>query len=84
MPIRAETSLTIDHQENVGKKREKRKYGATQEKAASSELRGILLVMKITFGAPNFVGILQIFQKCLQQSTYRKSEENPRTFDFAY
>ena len=76
MPIRAETSLTIDHQENVGKKREKRKYGATQEKAAGSELRRILLVMKITFGAPNFVGILQIFQKFLPQSTYRKSVEN--------
>ena len=35
----------------MGKKREKRKYGATQEKAAGSELRRILLVMKITFGA---------------------------------
>ena len=43
--------MTIDHQENVGRKREKRKYGATQEKAAGTELRRILLVMKITFGA---------------------------------
>ena len=42
--------MTIDHQENVGRKREKRKYGATQEKAAGTGLR-ILLVMKITFGA---------------------------------
>ena len=33
VPIRAETSLAIDHQENVGKKREKRKYGTAQEKA---------------------------------------------------
>ena len=43
--------MTIDHQENVGRKREKRKYGATQEKAAGTELKRILLVMKITFGA---------------------------------
>ena len=35
----------------MGRKREKRKYGATQEKAAGTELRRILLVMKITFGA---------------------------------
>ena len=42
VPIRAETWLTIDHQENVGKKREKRKYEAAQEKAAGTELRRIL------------------------------------------
>ena len=50
--------MTIDHQENVGKKRERRKYGATQEKAAGSELRSlrILLVMKITFGAKRKTG----------------------------
>ena len=35
----------------MGRKREKRKDGATQEKAAGTELRRILLVMKITFGA---------------------------------
>ena len=35
----------------MGRKREKRKYGATQEKAAGTELRRILLVMRITFGA---------------------------------
>ena len=45
VPIRAETSLTIDHQENVGEKREKRKYGTAQEKAAGSHLG------KNTFGA---------------------------------
>ena len=38
--------MAIDHQENVGKKREKRKYGATQEKAAGSELRRILYSVK--------------------------------------
>ena len=43
IPIRAETSLTIDHQTNVGKKREKRKYGTAQEKAAGSHLREIHL-----------------------------------------
>ena len=43
--------MTIDHQEKVGKKREKRKYEAAQEKAAGTELRRLLLVMKITFGA---------------------------------
>ena len=48
--------MTIDHQENVGRKREKRKYGATQEKAAGTELRRILLVMKITFGAKKRTG----------------------------
>ena len=30
--------------------------------------------------SPNFVGISQMFQKFLPQSTYRKSEENPRIF----
>jgi len=44
--ICAETSLTIDHQENVGKKREKRKYGTAQEKAAGSQLRRIHLEQK--------------------------------------
>ena len=34
--------------------------------------------------SPIFVGISQIFQKFLPQSTYRKSEENPRIFNFAY
>ena len=48
--------MTIDHQENVGKKREKRKYGATQEKAAGTELSRILLVMRITFGAKQRTG----------------------------
>ena len=43
--------MTIDHQEKVGKKREKRKYEAAQEKAAGTGLRRLLLVMKITFGA---------------------------------
>ena len=42
VPIRAETSLTIDHQEDVGKKREKIKYGTAQEKAAGSQLRFFL------------------------------------------
>ena len=32
--------------------------------------------------SPIFVGISQIFQKFLPQSTYRKSEENPRIFEF--
>ena len=36
VPIRAETSLVIYHQENVGKKREKRKNGKAQERAAGS------------------------------------------------
>ena len=48
--------MTIDHQENVGKKREKRKYGATQEKAAGSEARIILFVMEIIFGAKKKTG----------------------------
>ena len=39
VPIRAETSLIIDHQENVGKKREKRKNGKAQERAAGSHLK---------------------------------------------
>ena len=43
--ICAATSLTIDHQENVGKKRENKKYGTAQEKAAGSHLG------KNTFGA---------------------------------
>ena len=45
VPIRAETSLVIYHQENVGKKRENKKYGTAQEKAAGSHLG------KNTFGA---------------------------------
>ena len=40
----------------MGRKREKRKYGATQEKAAGTELRRILLVMRITFGAKQRTG----------------------------
>ena len=43
--------MTIDHQEKVGKKREKRKYEAAQEKAAGTYIRRILLVKKITIGA---------------------------------
>ena len=35
----------------MGKKREERKYEAAQDKAAGTELRRLLLVMKITFGA---------------------------------
>ena len=46
MGIFAETWLTIDHQENVGKKREKRKYGTAQEKAAGAQLRRIHLEQK--------------------------------------
>ena len=40
----------------MGRKREKRKYEAAQEKAAGTELRRILLEMKITVGAKKRTG----------------------------
>ena len=47
VPIRAETSLVIYHQESVGKKREKRTYETAQEKAAGSHLREIHLELAL-------------------------------------